>query len=289
MPELPEVEYVARQLREALIGRRIVGVRVLWERAVSGEEPRAFAARLAGRAVTEIGRRGKYLLLMLDNDDVLVIHRRMSGNLVFADPEEEPYVRVAFALDDGRHLVYTDPRKFGRLVVVSRAELPALFRALGPEPLDATFTPAVLGERLAGHARPLKALLLDQSIVAGLGNIYADEALFRARIHPLRTGASLAPAEVEALHAGIRGALEMGIAHGGTTFGRHRDVYNEAGRNLEHVEVYQHTGEPCPRCGTPIARITVAQRGTHFCPRCQPAAPTERAPSGQRGLRARSS
>ncbi|HEX6800187.1 MAG TPA: zinc finger domain-containing protein, partial [Ktedonobacterales bacterium] len=142
--------------------------------------------------------------------------------------------------------------------------------ALGPEPLAPEFTPAALGARLAGRRRGIKALLLDQTAVAGLGNIYADEALWRARIHPLRPAGSLSPAEVRRLHEGIRGALETGIEHGGTTFGRHRDVNNEAGRNLEHVAVYRRTGQPCPRCGTPIQRITVAQRGTHFCPHCQP-------------------
>lgn len=149
----------------------------------------------------------------------------------------------------------------------------AALAPLGPEPLADTFTTAVLTERLAGRDRALKALLLDQTIIAGLGNIYADEALFRARLHPLRTGASLTAAEVASLRWGIREALRTGIAHGGTTFGRHRDVYDEAGTNLEHLDVYRRTGQPCRRCGTAIARIEVAQRGTHFCPRCQPATP----------------
>ncbi len=272
MPELPEVEYVARQLREALVGRGITDAHVFWPRAIANMRPEDFVARLAGRRVTGIGRRGKYLLVMLEDGDVLVIHRRMSGNLLFAAPDEDyPYARVALVLDDGQRLLYTDPRKFGRLALVPEEQLPALFAALGPEPLEDNFTPRVLAERLAGRQRPIKAVLLDQSVVAGLGNIYADEALFRAGIYPLRPAASLAPEEVARLHAGIQGALHSGIEHGGTTFGRHRDVYNEAGVNLEHVEVYRRTGEPCVRCGTPIERIVVAQRGTHFCPHCQPA------------------
>ena len=145
------------------------------------------------------------------------------------------------------------------------------FAALGPEPLEDDFTPQVLAERLAGRQRPIKAVLMDQAVVAGLGNIYADEALFRAGIHPLRPAASLTTEEVARLHAGIQGALRTGLEHGGTTFGRHRDVYNEAGVNLEYVEVYRRTGQPCLRCGTPIERIVVTQRGTHFCPHCQPA------------------
>lgn len=271
MPELPEVEYVARQLRAGLIGRRFTGVRVFWERAVSGIAAPAFERELQGRRVADVQRRGKHLLVGLEDGRTLVVHRRMSGNLVFAPPApaDEPYVRAAFDLDDGRRLLYTDPRKFGRLQLLTPVELDQELAALGPEPLDGAFTPAVLAERLAGRNRALKALLMDQSVIAGLGNIYADEALYRARLHPLRTAASLGPDEVRALYAGIRGALETGIEHGGTTFGRHRDVYNEAGTNLEHVEVYRRTGQPCPRCGTPIARIVVAQRGTHYCPNCQ--------------------
>lgn len=271
MPELPEVEYVARQLREGLTGRRITDARVLWDRSVAGMEPSKFERDLHGCRVIAVHRRGKHLLVALENDRTLVVHRRMSGNLVFSPPApaDEPYVRVAFDLDDGRRLLYTDPRKFGRLQLLAPSELDDQLSALGPEPLSPEFTPAELAKRLRGRNRALKALLLDQSVVAGLGNIYADEALYRARLHPLRSAASLVPDEVSALHAGIRGALETGILHGGTTFGRHRDVYNEAGRNLEHVEVYRRTGQACLRCGTSIARIVVAQRGTHYCPNCQ--------------------
>jgi formamidopyrimidine-DNA glycosylase len=277
MPELPEVEYVARQLRRELIGRHFTEARVRWHGTVQGMEPRDFEARLHGRRVLAVGRRAKYLLLDLDDATTLVIHRGMSGNLVFAaHGEDDPYARVAFTLDDGRTLLYSDPRKFGRLALVATQDLPARFARLGPEPLDPSFTTDELVARLAGQRRTLKALLLDQRIVAGLGNIYADEALFRARLHPLRTGASLSRIEVERLREGIQKVLLSGIEHGGTTFGRHRDVFNEAGRNLEHVEVYRRAGEPCPRCGRAIERITVAQRGTHFCPHCQ-AAPASHA------------
>jgi formamidopyrimidine-DNA glycosylase len=270
MPELPEVEYVARQLRDALPGRRIVRAHVSWPRSVQGVDASEFEARLAGRIITAVGRRAKYLLIYLDGGEALIIHRRMSGNLHFAGAGEEyAYVRVAFELDDGRTLLYTDPRKFGRLALAAEADLPTVFAALGPEPLDAEFTPTLLEARLSRRAKPIKALLLDQSVVAGLGNIYADEALFRARIHPLRPANSLTADEIRALWEGIRGALLTGIENGGTTFGRHRDAYNEAGANLEHVEVYRRTGQPCVRCGTPIERTVVSQRGTHFCPHCQ--------------------
>jgi formamidopyrimidine-DNA glycosylase len=271
MPELPEVEHVARQLRQELIGRRITSVRVLWDRAILYAKPADFAARVEGRTVVQIGRRGKFLLIGLEGGDTLVIHRRMSGNLFFVSQDaSDPYARVEFGLDDGRRLLYSDPRKFGRLMLATVNELPALFAQLGPEPLDPSFTATVLAEQLAWRRGPIKALLLDQSVVAGLGNIYAVEALFRARIHPLRPGASLDGAEVERLRDAIQNVLRTGIEHGGTTFGRHRGVYNEAGRNLDHLAVYRRTGQPCPNCSTPIARITVAQRGTHFCPHCQP-------------------
>lgn len=271
MPELPEVEYVARQMRETLVGSRIARTEVLWPRAVSGITPEEFIARLAGRRVIAVGRRAKYLVLTLDSGESVVIHRRMSGNLLLARADETaPYTRVMFTLSNGRHLLFTDPRKFGRITVAAPEELPALFSRLGPEPLDADFTPDALAARLAGHARSIKALLLDQSVVAGLGNIYADEALFRARIHPLRSAATLTAEEIEALHAGIQETLRTGIEHGGTTFGRHRGLYDEPGSNMEHIQVYRRTDQPCLRCGAPIARIRVAQRSTHFCPQCQP-------------------
>lgn len=272
MPELPEVEYVARQMREALVGSRIVRVEVLWPRAVSRVTPEDLIGRLTGRRVLVVGRRAKFLVLTLDNGESLVIHRRMSGNLRLARAGEAvPYTRVAFTLGNGRRLVFTDPRKFGRITIAAPEELVTLFGKLGPEPLDADFTPDALAERLAGRARPIKVALLDQSVVAGLGNIYADEALFRAQLHPLRRAASLTPEEIAALHAGIQGALQTGLEHGGTTFGRHRGLFDEQGTNLEHLAVYRRTGQPCPRCGTPISRIRIAQRSAHFCPQCQPA------------------
>jgi formamidopyrimidine-DNA glycosylase len=271
MPELPEVEYVARQLREALVGTRILRVEVFWPRAVSRITPDEFTARLAGRRVLAVGRRAKYLVVTLESGESLVIHRRMSGNLRLARADEtSPYTRVALTLSNGRRLLFTDPRKFGRMTVAAPEELVALFAKIGPEPLDIEFTPDMLAERLSGRARSIKAVLLDQAVVAGLGNIYADEALFRARVNPLRPAATLTQDEIVALHDGIQEALTVGIAHGGTTFGRHRGLYDEPGSNLEHVQVYRRTGQPCPRCGAAITRIRIAQRSAHFCPECQP-------------------
>ena len=271
MPELPEVEYVARQLRAELLGQRIVRTIVYWQGSVAGMDPDAFAHALAGLRIDGIERRAKYLLIALSGGQVLVVHRGMSGNLLLGKlPQDALYVRVAFELEDGRYLLYSDPRKFGRLQLTTAENLPNLFARLGPEPLDVSFSPDVLAARLSGTRRPIKAALLDQAVVAGLGNIYADEALFQAKIHPLRAASELGPAEIQALVGAIQAVLNSGIEHGGTTIGRHRDVYNESGTNLEHIVVYRRTGEPCLRCGSPIQRITIGGRSTHFCPTCQP-------------------
>lgn len=273
MPELPEVEHVARQLRDELPGRRIVSVAVHWPRTLGGMEPAEFAARLTGQRITAIGRRGKHLIIELDGGDALVIHRRMSGNLIFLPPEErDSWARVVFVLDDGRALVFSDPRKFGRTLLVRQDALSALFAGLGPEPLEDAFTAAALEARLRGSRRAIKAALLDQAVVSGLGNIYADEALFRAGIHPLRPAATLSREEIAALRDAIRETLLLAIEHGGTTFGRHRDVYDEAGTNLEYLNVYRRAGQPCRVCGQPIERVVIAQRSAHYCPHCQPLA-----------------
>jgi formamidopyrimidine-DNA glycosylase len=273
MPELPEVEYVARQLRVELVGRDLLKTSVYCPRSIGHMDAAAFAEALSGRHIVGIDRRGKYLLVRLDHDTVLVVHRGMSGNLLLADSPEDvervSYVCAAFGLDDGRFLLYSDPRKFGRLMLLPEAELSTWLERLGPEPLDEHFTPDALASRLAGTRRPMKAVLLDQGTVAGLGNIYADEALFEARIHPLRIAGGLSRDEILALHAAIQSVLQTGIEHGGTTFGRHRDLYDQVGRNLPHVMVYRRTSQPCLRCGSAISRIIVAGRGTHFCPQCQ--------------------
>jgi formamidopyrimidine-DNA glycosylase len=278
VPELPEVEYVARQLREELPGRRIVTATVHWPRTLGGMELSEFVTRVTGQTVRAIGRRGKHLIVELDGGDALVIHRRMSGNLIFLpQAERDPWARVVFSLDDGRVLVFSDPRKFGRVLLVRQDELGELFADLGPEPLEDEFTAKKLAERLRGSSRPIKAALLDQTVVVGLGNIYADEALFRAGINPLRPAASLSSAEIARLRDAIRETLLLGIEHGGTTFGRHRDIYDEAGTNLEYLNAYRRSGQPCWICGQPIQRVVIAQRSAHFCPHCQPLAPSRQA------------
>lgn len=280
MPELPEVEFVARQLRQTLIGRTITEVRVNWARTVAHPDVETFGAELPGAEVLRVERRAKFLLIYLSGEQALVMHRRMTGNLLIFPPVSageawetipDPYARVIFLLDDGRRLVFTDPRKFGRVALYSLTELAGALSGLGLEPLDESFTADALAKLLAGRARQIKPFLLDQSQVAGIGNIYADESLFRAGIHPLRRADSLTPEEIARLHEAIRAVLELGIEHGGTSFSRHQDVWGQAGWNREHLQVYNREGDPCLRCGASIARMVIAQRSAHFCPTCQPA------------------
>ncbi len=273
MPELPEVETIAADLRKQLIGRRFVAATVLWPRTLAAPDIASFNAQLAGCTAIDVGRRGKYLLIALDSGDTLIIHLRMTGRLAVmaeGDPRlEENHVRVRFALADGSFLVFTDARKFGRVWLVH--DVAQVLGKLGPEPLDGRFTAQQLGERLVARRAAIKALLLDQNIVAGLGNIYADEALHLAGIHPLRPGASLTFEEVGRLHAAIRSVLADSIAQRGTMLRDYRTPYGPDGAYKSRLRVYGQPGRPCPRCATPIERIRVAQRSTHFCPRCQPA------------------
>ncbi len=184
-------------------------------------------------------------------------------------PSDLLYCRACFNLDDGRRLLFTDPRKFGRIELWPRAGEQQALHGLGTEPLSKDFTPEILAHSLSGRKSPIKQVLLNQEIIAGLGNIYADEALYYASIHPLRRANSLTPAEIQLLYEGIVSVLALAIEHGGTSFSEYRDLWGEAGDNYNHMRVYHQQGKPCPRCGTPIERIIVAQRGTHFCPNCQ--------------------
>jgi formamidopyrimidine-DNA glycosylase len=280
MPELAEVEYVARQLREAVIGAQITQVSVAWHRAIAHPDVPDFIQEIEGRTIEDIDRRGKLLLVRLSGNGTLTVHRRMSGNfrLLKADAPDEPYLIANFALADGRRLQYSDPRKFGRLAFWTAEELPGALSDFGVEPLGPDFTEERLAEILAKRDRALKPLLLDQTLIAGLGNIYTDEALFRAGLHPLRHASTLAPEEIARLRDAIITVLETGIEHGGTTFGRHQGLYGEAGKNLDFLDIYQHEGRPCVRCGFTIQRIVVGQRGTRICPTCQPEPDREGAP-----------
>jgi formamidopyrimidine-DNA glycosylase len=316
MPELPEVEYTARQLRASVVGATIQEVHVFWERIVTHPQLPDFQAELCGRRIEAIRRRGKLLLFDLSGELFLSIHRRMTGNLLLlapgwsldrslresdpaawerrgpdfslplasaADGREARYCRACLVLDDGRCLLFTDLRKFGRLELWPRAQEQVALASLGPEPLEETFTSDLFASALVGRRSNIKQALLDQSVVAGVGNIYADEALFFAGLHPLRRADSLSPDEIRRLHEGIVAVLSRSIAHGGTSFSDYRDLWGEAGKNFNHVHVYHQEGKPCTRCGTLIVRAVVAQRGTHFCPACQrleaPSAAPGEAPS----------
>ena len=354
MPELPEVEYTARQLRAAIVGATIQGAQVFWERTIGHPELPDFLAEIAARDILAVRRRGKYLILDLSGDLIVTIHRRMTGNLLLLPPgwkidtglresdpaawntrgpalrrdtaqdsddaarpdahEGHPYIsdgpsswpsgaanqlneggasgnvgmptmgirpwddidpvhlrycRVCFNLADGRRLLYTDPRKFGRIELWAREREMEALAGLGMEPLGDEFTVERLVGSLAGRKGAIKQVLLDQTVIAGLGNIYADEALFYAAIHPLRPAHSLSEDEIRLLHEGIVSTLTLGIEHGGTSFSEYRDLWGEAGENYDHVRVYQQNGKPCARCGTLIERIVVGQRSTHYCPSCQ--------------------
>ena len=272
MPELPEVETVAADLRPLLIGRRLVAAHLLWPRTLAEPDLPALVAGVAGREIVHVGRRGKYLLIALDSGATLIINLRMTGQLTVttaAGPTPDgAHVRAWFDLEGGGRLVFTDARKFGRIWLVDRIE--RVVGALGPEPLDWTFTPEILAERIGGRRSAIKALLLDQAVIAGVGNIYADEALFLAGIHPLRPGASLSEDEIGRLHGAIRRVLHDSISQRGTLLRDYRPPYGAGGAYRDRLQVYQHTDEPCPRCGAAIQRIRVTQRSTHFCGRCQP-------------------
>ncbi|MFS8523230.1 MAG: bifunctional DNA-formamidopyrimidine glycosylase/DNA-(apurinic or apyrimidinic site) lyase [Limnochordales bacterium] len=291
MPELPEVETVRRQLAAVLPGRRIAGVRVRLARVLQNASPEELARRTAGRVFGPPGRRGKYLLLPLfraggasgsgpgaragaeEAGARLIVHLRMTGRLTVepAGEPETPYTRVAFSLDDGQELRFADVRTFGTIHLVEDGQEggPAGLAALGPEPLADEFTPEVLAAALAGRRAPVKAVLLDQRRVAGLGNIYADEALFAAGIHPQRPAGGLARAEVERLHEAIRTVLARALAEGGTTFRDYVNGRGQPGGFQAYLQVYGRAGRPCPRCGAAIARLRVAGRGTHVCLTCQ--------------------
>ena len=272
MPELPEVETIARHLREghdgapSLAGKQITSVTIRWPRHIARPSTRSFRRRMRSRTIREVGRRGKYLVFGMDQGSLLV-HLKMSGELYLA-PAGHPrqrFDRTVFHLRDGWELRFSDSRKFGRVFWVEDPK--SVLEPLGPEPFSGEFTSALLGERLRSRRRSLKPLLLDQTFVAGLGNIYADEALHRARLHPLRRSDRLSDEEVERLWRGIQAALSEGLDHNGASI----DWVYRGGDFQNHFRVYQRTGEPCPVCGTPIRRRVIGQRSSHFCPSCQPA------------------
>ena len=275
MPELPEVESVRRQLEPALVGRRLEHVTIDDPRLVRPYEPAEVAAELEGERTVAVERRGKYLVVRFESGRVLLIHLRMTGSLLHAaggSLQDDPHRRAVVRLDDGSDVAYRDVRRFGTWLLLEPGEdEPYLGARVGDEPLDALFTAARLGECLAGRRTSLKAALLDQRTLAGMGNIYADEALWRAKLNPLRPAAGLDRAELRRLHRAIRAALEHGLARQGSTLRDYRLPDGSGGSMQDEFRVYGRGGEPCDRCGTPISRTRVAGRTTWFCPTCQPA------------------
>ncbi len=290
MPELPEVETLARDLRATVVGRKIT------KASVSPDAPRLvqeapmgsaqgvpvelFESGLRGRRIEGVSRRGKYLMLRLDKGLWWVMHRRMSGNLLLRPLKapDEVYIRARFRLDDGNELRFVDLRKFGTMWLT--ADPAPILAKLGPEPLEAAFTAEVLRATLKKRTTAIKVVLLDQTAIAGVGNLYADEALHYAGIHPKRLAKGLTKAEVVRLHEGIVRALEQGLANLGSSVGNsageevslrdHVNLNGESGKNQEYLVAYGREGRPCRTCGTAIERMKLAQRSAHFCPKCQP-------------------
>ncbi len=277
MPELPEVETVRRLLAPALEGRVFERVEIGDARLVRPYEPAAVAAELEGERVSALERRGKYLIVRFESGRVLLVHLRMTGSLRHAPDgslDDDPHRRAVVRLDDGSDVAYRDVRRFGTWLLLEPGELDAYLAArVGPEPLPRAFTTAVLRARLTGRRAPLKAVLLDQRAIAGLGNIYVDEALWRARLHPLRPAGELDAGELRRLHRSIRGVLELGIVRQGATLRDYATPDGSSGSMQREFNVYGRAGEPCPRCGTPIERIVLGGRGTWTCPACQPRFP----------------
>ncbi len=271
MPELPEVETIARTLslggpnQPPVVGRRIQGVQLLWARTLAEPAPAEFTTRLPGQRIESATRRGKFLVLQLTSH-WLLFHLRMSGDLLVRPSGSPPatHDRLLLELDGGLQLAFNDARKFGRVWLVD--DPGRVLGQLGPEPLDEAFTAQRLFDRLQSTHRQLKPLLLDQAFLAGMGNIYVDEALNLAGLHPLTPSNTLSELQAARLLSSIRTVLQDGIARNGASI----DWVYRGGDFQNYFRVYQRTGEPCPKCGTPIARIVVGQRGTHFCPHCQP-------------------
>jgi len=273
MPEMPEVETICRSLETYLTGRRIDRVEVLLPRQIKWPSAEEFAARVEGEKILNVKRRAKYILLELTGGSTLIVHLRMTGRLVYhADaPTTAKHDRLIFRLDNGAALVYADTRTLGAIYCLRLGEESRVkgLQTLGPEPLSAEFTPEFLKNICAAKHRKIKPALLDQSFIAGLGNIYADEALFLAGIHPLRTTDSLTAREIEELHRAVNEVIAAGIKDGGTTFRDYQNAEGQKGSHQDHLFVYQKDGEPCQKCGQTIERMVIGGRSAHFCPGCQ--------------------
>lgn len=275
MPEMPEVEIIRRYLDKKLRGRRIESLDIFLPRQIKYPTVDAYKAMCTRQKIANVNRRGKYLLVELSNQVELVFHLRMTGRLVYHEREDEnhdAHTRVLYHLDGGSVLVFGDTRTFGALYALQNSDERWRIHGLdtlGPEPLTEEFSAGYLWERTRHSRAPIKSFLLNQMMIAGIGNIYADEALFLAKIHPLTQANALTQAECEALHLAVDQVIADGIRDGGTTFRDYQNGEGKQGLHQEHLYVYHREGESCRRCGTKIKKIKVGGRGTHFCPHCQ--------------------
>jgi formamidopyrimidine-DNA glycosylase len=274
MPELPEVQTIVNDLNLAGIrGAMITGAKVFWSRTIAEPSAGAFCRRIKGKRISAIRRRGKFIVFDLRDGETLLIHLRMSGrlHLVARDMPREKHEHVILDFIDGNQLRFHDTRKFGRIYLT--ADVDKILGRLGFEPLTTGFTWKILAQQLRRRQRRLKPLLLDQTFIAGLGNIYVDEALWESKIHPCRLAASLSDSEIRALHRAIPKVLLRGLKNLGTSLGTGKtnfySIAKHQGRNRDELKVFRRTGRPCRRCRTKIQRLVVGQRSTHVCPRCQ--------------------
>lgn len=272
MPELPEVETLRRDLETEIRGQAIIRAELFQERMTRGQSAASITERLDRQQIVDVERRGKFLLLRLRSSDRLLIHRGMSGNLLIQEPSDlvRPHRHLALELNDGRYLAVYDPRGFGEIRILSDTQAEELSARLGPEPLGPTFTSDYLATRWATRTAPVKSMLLDQGMIAGLGNIYADECLWAARIHPSRHAGSLQRDELAVLQASIQTVLAEAIEFRGTTFSDALDLYGFPGGYQERLKIFHR--DACPRCAAPVQQLRVASRGTSICPQCQVAA-----------------
>ena len=276
MPELPEVESLRRILVRSAVGRTIVSAKV-GEARLRRRVTTDFAEAVSGRRIVNLSRRAKYLIVEFDGDDVMLVHLGMSGSLTHrrdgfrADDFDPRHDHLEFSLDDASRLVFNDPRRFGMVRLVARADLAssAELKGIGPEPLSREFDAGYLAAKARGKKVAIKNLIMDQRIVAGIGNIYAAEVLFRAGVRPSRRAGRVTRAEIEKIAAAVPVILRAAIGSRGTTFRSYRDSRGRPGRFAERLRVYGREGEPCYRCSTPIRNVVVGQRASFYCPTCQ--------------------
>jgi formamidopyrimidine-DNA glycosylase len=275
MPELPEVETIRRDLEGRILGRRITAIRIPPDTGkpvpvLKGIDEAAFREGVVGARIEAVERRGKYLVLRLDTGSLVVVHLRMTGKLLHREPaaDADRFLRAVLVLDDETELRFTDIRKFGGFWLVDDVDQ-AMSVPIGPEPLSEGFTLESLAAALAGRKTPVKSILLDQRYIAGVGNIYADEACFEAGVDPRRLAGTLTPHEVAALHAAVRNVLRLGVESRGASFRDYADTDGNEGGMQMLVKVFRRTGKPCYTCGTAIERVKLGGRSTHFCPKCQ--------------------